>query len=82
MSDKQFLKAINVEPFPGKKIAPPLVLGHVYMLEQDITCTCGEHHMHVGLRSDYNFITCHKCGEELPDGDKIHWAHSSRFKIV
>lgn len=72
---------IKTDPMPGNDIAPPLTMGGVYKLQAVHICKCGEVHFDVGRVSKFNFITCYKCGEELPDGKKIHWAHSSRFEI-
>lgn len=84
-------ECINVKPFEGNDIAPPLKDGKRYHLLQTFTCKCGQVHFDVGLRTGYNFVNCYKCGEELPkNNDKnipelpviIHWCHSSRFKLV
>jgi hypothetical protein len=74
------LICINIDKLPGNTIAPPLVLNQAYDLKRTYICKCGEVHCDVGLKSTHNFIRCYKCGEELPDGTNIHWAHSSRFK--
>lgn len=76
------LRVINVAPFGERKIAPPLTLGSIVNLHKTYICGCGENHLDVGLISEYNFITCHKCYEELPDGENIHWAHASRFEFI
>jgi hypothetical protein len=76
------LKVINTAPMPGNKIAPPLTLGEAVRFRKMHICKCGERHYDVGLSSEVNSVTCYKCREELPDGDEIHWAHSSRFEVV
>lgn len=73
------LEAANVQPMPGNEIAPPLILGDAYPFQKEHICGCGEKHFDVGLLSKVNFVTCYKCEEKLPGGDKIHWCHASRF---
>ena len=76
------LTVVKVEPFPGTSVAPPLVMGEEKELKKILTCDCGSEHYDVGLKSEYNYITCQECGEELEDGESIHWAHPSRFKMA
>lgn len=71
---------VKTDKFPGKEHAPPLELGEEYTILRVYTCGCGEKHYDAQLKSKLNWVTCHKCGEELPDGMTWHWAHSSRFK--
>lgn len=76
------VKAINVAPLKGNDVAPPLKLNEVYPVNEIIT-TAGDHdHIDVGLKSSYNYVRCHATGEEIPDGDSIHWCHPSRFEKV
>jgi hypothetical protein len=72
--------AIMTDPLEGNKVAPPLVMGKEYEIKEVITCGCGKEHYDVGLASEYDFITCHSCREDLKRGDDIHWCHPSRFK--
>ncbi len=72
--------AIMIDPLAGNKIAPPLELNKQYEVKETITCGCGKEHYDVGLASAYAYVSCHSCGEELRDGDKIHWCHPSRFE--
>lgn len=69
-----------VAPLSESGIAPPLNVGQKVSLRRSYICECGEIHLDVGLESKHNWISCHKCGEELPEGDKTHWAHISRFE--
>lgn len=73
------LIADNVAPLDGNEVSPPLEKGVSYQIVQKYTCECGQEHYDVGLESQYNFIRCYKCEEHLPNGDKIHWCHPSRF---
>lgn len=73
------VKAKNIEPLPNNTIAPPLILDQEYKVEEIHTCGCGKNHIHIGLQSKYAYVSCYDCGEELPDGDKKHWCHPSRF---
>ena len=77
--ETKLLRAINITPMQGNSVAPPLKLEGKYELKESYICECGQSHFNVGLTSIYNFVSCYKCGEELPDSDSIHWAHSSRF---
>lgn len=77
--DKLICKNINY--LPGNNVTPPLALEQEYEAKEVITCACGSKHVDVGLKSNYNYVSCFECKEHLPDGDKIHWAHPSRFEI-
>jgi len=74
------LKCLNDKPLKGNDVAPPLKEGEKYSAKNVIKCSCGKEHIDVGLVSDYNYITCYDCSEQLPDGNKIHWCHPSRFE--
>lgn len=76
------LIAINNEPLVGNTIAPPLELGKEYIVREVILDSGGNPHYDVGIKSKYNFITSYETKEELPKGEKIHWCHPSRFKIL
>ena len=73
------LKVTNIDPLPGRGIAPPLSLDERCVVESICLDKAGNQHLNVGLRSKYNFIRSHETGEELPSGDTIHWCHPSRF---
>jgi hypothetical protein len=72
----------NNKPLTGNLVAPPLNENDSYTAKDVITCVCGSKHVDVGLVSDYNYVSCFECKEPLPDGDKIHWCHPSRFEIL
>lgn len=74
--------AINDKPLPGNSVAPPLELGKTYVIAKVIHDKKGNPHLDVGLKSKYNFITSYETKEELPDGEKIHWCHPSRFELA
>lgn len=76
------IKCINTNPLPGNSIAPPLKLGETYVVLQVIRDKKGNPHLDVGLKSEYNYISSYETKEQLQDGDKIHWCHPSRFKVV
>jgi hypothetical protein len=82
METKKILMAINVKPLEGNEIAPPLNLGYRYEPVQTHVCDCGQEHIDVGLESKVNFIRCHSCKKHLPEGDKVHWCHPTRFVDV
>ena len=66
----------------GNKVAPPLELGKIYLVDRRTLDENGNEHLDVGLKSKYNYIRSWETKEELPDGDKIHWCHPSRFEKV
>jgi predicted SprT family Zn-dependent metalloprotease len=76
------LRVVNDKYLPGNDVKPNLENGEVRTAKNTYTCKCGELHIDVDLPSDWNYISCHKCDEQLPEGDKIHWCHSSRFEII
>lgn len=86
MQETDVVKVIKTDVLPGNKIAPPFKLSEHYTIKSTHVCKCGELHIDVGLVSEINFVTCHKCREQLPngqpEGSANHWAHSSRFELV
>ncbi len=40
----------------------------------------GNQHLDVGVPSSVTFVRSWETKEELPNGDKIHWCHPSRFQ--
>lgn len=76
------VKCISINPLEGNTIAPPLELDKEYEILNVAIDTQGNKHLHVGLLSNYNYIRSWETGEELPNGDKVHWCHPSRFKLV
>jgi len=69
----------NIKPLKGNDIEPPLELEKKYLIKNIILDKQGNQHLDVGLISKYNWIRSFETKEELPDGDKIHWCHPSRF---
>ncbi|HQJ57414.1 MAG TPA: hypothetical protein PLH46_07200 [Caldisericia bacterium] len=76
------IKAINIEKLPGKSIAPPLELDKEYEIISIVLDKKENQHINVGLESKYAYITSFETGEELPEGDSIHWCHPSRFELI
>lgn len=74
------LICINISVLSDTGIKPPLELNREYELKEVIHDKAGNPHYDVGLKSKYNFIRSLETKEELPNGDKIHWCHPSRFK--
>lgn len=70
---------INKEPLKGNDIAPPLEVGKEYSIKGIAIDKAGNQHLDVGLKSMYNWVTSYETKEALPDGDRIHWCHPSRF---
>lgn len=75
------LKANNNSPLSGNSIAPPLIIGDEYTVKGITIDRKGNQHLDVGIPSEYNYIRSFETKEELPNGDKIHWCHPSRFKL-
>jgi hypothetical protein len=78
----QVIRCIVTRALSESGIKPALTMAQEYKIEAATKCSCGELHIDVGLKSEYNYVRCYKCGEELPHGDKIHWCNSSRFDLV
>jgi hypothetical protein len=76
------LKCLNIKPLDGNDVAPPLKQDGTYVADTIYKCRCGCEHIDVGLKSKYNYVRCHTCGEELPGGNITHWCHPSRFEII
>lgn len=76
------IKCKNDSPLSGNTFAPDLVIGEDYPVKHIITDSKGNQHLDVGLKSELNYVTSWDTGEELPDGDKVHWCHPSRFSLV
>ena len=74
------VKCINTEVLAKSGYKPNLELEKTYPLLESIKCSCGQTHYDVGLKTKLNFITCYKCGEELPIRSDIHWCNSIRFE--
>lgn len=77
----QVVIAKNNKPLEGNTIAPELVIDQEYPILGIITDEKGNQHLDIGIKSMYNYITSWETSEELPDGDKIHWCHPSRFEL-
>ena len=73
--------AINNKPLEGLEIAPKLELEKEYSVKQIVLDSKGNQHLDVGLVSELNYVRSWETKEELPDGDKVHWCHPSRFKL-
>lgn len=76
------VQCINDKPLIGNEIGPPLQIGDFYYVDKITKCSCGLEHYDVGLKSEYNWISCRKCSEKLPNGDQIHWCSPERFENV
>ncbi len=70
---------VKIEPLMGNMIAPPLFMNEEKEILRLTTCQCGKDHLDVGLISKFKYISCFNCEQELPEGDKTHWCHPSRF---
>ena len=77
----QEVEVVKVGPLKGNDVAPPLNMGEFYPIKDIVIDSQGNQHLDVGLESAYNWITSFETKQELPNGDKIHWCHPSRFKL-
>lgn len=78
-SEGDIVVAVKISPLEGNDIAPPVEIGKSYTILKIVLDKKSNQHLDVGLPSKYNFIRSYETGENLPDGDKIHWCHPSRF---
>lgn len=76
------VECINNLPLKGNDYAPTLKVGQSYEILEIVLDSEGNQHLHVGLRSYLNYVTSYETKEPLPSGDKIHWCHPSRFKLL
>lgn len=76
------LRVVNADPLPGNEVAPPIDKNDIYPCLNIIEDSQGNQHIDIGIASMYNYIRSHETKEELPNGDKIHWCHPSRFEVV
>tara|TARA_R110000803_G_scaffold78075_3_gene143112 strand:- start:1792 stop:2079 length:288 start_codon:yes stop_codon:yes gene_type:complete len=82
---KKFKKGDSVRVIIDKVLGknghkPNLTIGEEKMVLGIILDSKGNYHLDVGLKSKLNWISSIETGEELLDGDKIHWCHPSRFE--
>jgi hypothetical protein len=78
----QRIRCIHTGYLPDKSVKPPLEKDKEYTVNNIAYDKEGNQHLDVGLKSAYNWITSKETGEELPEGNKIHWCHPSRFEEV
>ncbi len=76
------IKIINDAPLSGNTVAPPVTIGEEYPIQHILIDKKGHQHLDLGLKSDYEFIRSWETGEELPEGDRIHWVSPWRVQIV
>ena len=74
------VECIDIKPLPGNDVAPPLKEGKKYPVKKIYVDYEGNQHLDVGLKSKFNYIKGYEIDAELPDGDKVHWCHPTRFK--
>lgn len=76
------LLCVNAEPLPGNAHCPKLEEGKTYPLISITLDGEGNQHLNVGIESHLNYVTSYETGAHLPNGDKIHWCHPTRFTKV
>lgn len=72
---------INNEILKGNENGPNLKLEEEYEIKDIILDSKANQHLDVGLVSSLSWVSSYETGERLPEGDKIHWCHPSRFKL-
>lgn len=82
METGQDVICLFIDPLPGNKHAPPLEFGKAYKVNNIHIDKMGNAHIDVGLPSSLAFVSSYATGEELPEGDKIHWCHPNRFEVI
>lgn len=63
-------------------VAPDLVQGQNYQVNDIVLDSQGNQHLDVGLKSQLNYVRSLETGENLPHGDTVHWCHPSRFELA
>jgi len=76
------VKCINAKVLPNNEVGPNLIEGQEYPVKEIILDSAGNQHLDVGLISKLTYIRSYETKEELPNGDKIHWCHPSRFELT
>lgn len=76
----EIVKAVKIDKLTGNQYAPKLELHKDYEIIGICLDTLNNQHLDVGLECELNFVTSYETGEQLPDSDKIHWCHPSRFE--
>lgn len=74
------LTCVNTKALIGNDVGPPLK-EEDYKAKQVYECACGQKHIDVGLKSNYNYVRCYNCEAELPNCREIHWCHPTRFVL-
>ncbi len=77
----QRVKCLNAKPLKGNEVAPELIEGETYPVNEIILDSEGNQHLDVGLVSELAYVTSYETGERLERGNKIHWCHPSRFVL-
>lgn len=78
----QKVRVVKTDKLKGKDIAPRLKMGSEEIILGICLDSKGNQHLDVGIVSKISYVTSFETGEELPDGDKIHWCHPSRFELI
>lgn len=74
------LKAIFIQPLPGKNVVPALNIKHEYVCKDIFYDKDDNPHIDVGLRMTHDWVTSYATGEILPN--HTHWCHPNRFIII
>lgn len=73
------IDVLSNSTIPGNVFRPELELQKEYPLHNIVKDKAGNMHFDVGLKTHLNYIRSYETGEELPNGNSIHWCHPLRF---
>lgn len=75
----QNVTVVSNLPLPGNDKSPTLRIGNKLTIRKIVLDSKGNQHLDVGVSSTVAYVRSYETGEELPEGDKIHWCHPLRF---
>ncbi len=78
----QKVRVVNNTPLRGNDVAPHLKVGDEKEVLQIVLDSKGNQHLDVGLESNLQYVRSWETKEDLPNGNKIHWCHPSRFELI
>ena len=78
----QTVEVINIDMLTGNDKKPNLKIGGIHEIKEIVLDKDGNQHLDVGLVSRLSYVKSWETGEELPNGNKIHWCHPSRFRAI
>ncbi len=76
------VKVVNADVLPGNEEKPNLTIDDHHIIKDIFIDKGGFQHLDIGLVSTLGYISSYETGEQLPNGDRIHWCHPSRFELI